>query len=75
VDTVVADACRAALLAVAGNAVADLSKARELFNVDMDQVSGMLPLVALDWRFGLEIPQPPQSQAVEHPGHGGERCC
>jgi len=41
----------------------------------MDQVSGMLPLVALDWMFGLEIPQPPQSQVVEHPGHGGERCC
>ena len=48
VDTVVADASRAALLAVAGDAVADLSKAGELFDVDMDQVSGMLPLVALD---------------------------
>jgi hypothetical protein len=32
----------------------------------------MLPLVALHWRFGLEIPQPPETKAVEHPGHGGE---
>ncbi len=27
---------------------------------------------ALQWRFGLEIPQPPETQAVEQPGHGGE---
>ena len=71
VDTVVADASRAALLAVAGDAVADLAKAGELFDVDMDQVSRMLPLVALHWRFGFEISQPLETKEVEHPGHGG----
>ena len=35
----------------------------------------MLPLVALDWRFGLEIPQPTQPQAVEKPRQGGEGSC
>jgi hypothetical protein len=71
-DAVLADPGRAALLSVAGDAVADLAKAGQLFDVDMDQVSRMFPLVALDWRFGLEIPQPPETKAVEHPGHGGE---
>ncbi len=36
VDTVVADASRAALLAVAGDAMTDLAKAGKLFDVDMD---------------------------------------
>ena len=53
----------------------DFAKAGELFDVDMNQVSGTVTLVALDWRFGLEIPQPTQSQSVENPRHGGERCC
>lgn len=70
--TVVADAGRAALLPVSGDAVADLTKAGELLGVDMEHVSGMLPLVALQWRFGLEIPQPPEAKAVENLGHGGE---
>jgi hypothetical protein len=72
VDTVVADAGRAALPPVTGDAVADLAKTGELFDVDMDQVSRMLPLVALHWRFGFEISQPPETKEVEHPGHGGE---
>lgn len=46
-DSVVADAGRAALLSVASDAVADLAKASQLLDVDMDQVSGMLPLVTL----------------------------
>ena len=71
-DAVVADAGRAALLPVAGDAVADLAKASQLLDVDMDQVSGMLPLVALHWRFGVQIPQPPEPQAVQSSGHGGE---
>ena len=74
-DTLVADSRRAALLAPAGDAVTDLPEAGQLFDVNVDQVTRPLPLVALDWRFGLEIPQPPQSQAAENPGHGGERCC
>jgi len=72
VHTVVADAGRAALPPVTGDSVADLAKTGELFDVDMDQVSGMLPLVALHWRFGFEISQPPETKEVEHPGHGGE---
>jgi hypothetical protein len=47
VDTVVAHAGRAALLAVSSDAMADLAKAGELFDVDMDQVSETVPLVAL----------------------------
>jgi hypothetical protein len=50
VDTVVADASRAALLAVADDAMTDLAKAGKLFDIDMDQVSGMVPLVAQDRR-------------------------
>jgi hypothetical protein len=71
-NTVVADAGRAALLPVTGDSVASLAKAGELFAVDMDQVSWMLPLVALDRRFRLQISQPLETKAVEHPGHGGE---
>ena len=74
VDAVVANTHAAALLAVAGDAVNDSAKAGELFDVDMDQVSGMVPLVALDRGLGLEIPQPTQTKAVEHPGHGEEGC-
>ena len=69
---VVTNAGKAAMLTVTGDAVVDLAKASELFDVDVDQVSGMLPLVALHWRFGLQISQAPQSQGVEHPCHGGE---
>jgi hypothetical protein len=73
VDAVVANARGAALLAVAGDAVTDLAKAGELFDVDMDQVSGMVPLVALDRRLGFQIPESAQAQSVQGPGHGGER--
>jgi len=72
VHTVVADAGRAALLPVTCDAVPDLAKAGELLHVNMDQVPRMLPLVALHWRFGFEISQPPETKALEHPGHGGE---
>ena len=74
VDTVLADAGRTALLPITSDVMANLAEAGQLFDVDRDQVSGMLPLVALDWMFGLEIPQPPQTKAIEHPGHGGEGC-
>ena len=52
--------------------VTDLAKASELFDVDMNQVFGTLPLAALHWRCGFQILQPPQPQPVEHPGHAGE---
>ncbi len=73
VDTVVADSSRAALLAAAGDAVTDPAKAGKLFDVDMDQVSGMVPLVALERRLGFQIPESAQVQQVQGPGHGGER--
>jgi hypothetical protein len=38
----------------------------------MDQVSGMLPLVTLDRRLGVQVAQPAQPQAVHSSGHGGE---
>jgi hypothetical protein len=38
----------------------------------MDQVTRRLALVALHWRFGLQISQPPEPQAVQSSGHGGE---
>jgi hypothetical protein len=47
-NTAIADAGRGALLAITSDWMADLSKVGELFDADMDQVSGMLPLVALD---------------------------
>jgi len=49
-----------------------LAKAGELFDVDMDQVSGTAPLVALDMELGFHVPQPTQPKAVENPRHGGE---
>jgi hypothetical protein len=72
VDTVVADASRAALLAAAGDAMTDLAKAGKLFDINVDQVTRPLPLVAVDWWFGVQGSQPPQPQAVENPRHGGE---
>jgi hypothetical protein len=72
VKTVVADANKATLLPLTGNAVPDFSEAGQLFEVDIVQVSGMLPLVALDWKFRVEIPQRPGTKEIEHPGHGAE---
>jgi hypothetical protein len=71
--TVVAVTGRAVLLQVTGRAVADLVKAGELYDIDMDQVSGVVSLVAMHWRFGLEIPQPPETKAIVHHSYGGER--
>jgi hypothetical protein len=61
VDTVVADSSRAALLAAAGDAMTALAKAANLFEVDMDQVSEMVPLVAQYRRLGFQIPDSAQS--------------
>jgi len=73
VDPVVTDACGTPLLTIAGDAVPHLAVGEDfceavaglLFDVDVDQVSWRLALVALHWRFGLQIPQPPQAQAVQ----------
>jgi hypothetical protein len=80
VHTVVADAGRAALLTVACDAVPDLAEADQLpllrrslrLDVDMDQVARRLTLLALEWRFGLQVSQSPEPQAVQSSGHGGE---
>ena len=68
VHAVVADAGRAALLTVAGDAVPDLAKAGQLpllhrslrLDVDVDQVARPLPLVAVHWWFGVQVLQSPE---------------
>ncbi len=72
VDTVVADASRAALLAAAGDAVTDFPELSQLFDVNVDQVTRPLPLVAVDWWFWGQVSQAAQPQAVENPRHSGE---
>lgn len=74
VDPVVADACGTALLPVAGDAVTHLAEAGQLLDVDVNQAARRLALITLHHRFGLQVPQPPQAQAVQAPGHGGEGC-
>jgi hypothetical protein len=69
VETVVAATRRVALLAVASHAVLDLAEARQLVVVDMDQVSGMVPLLALDRKLMFQIPESAQTQPVLGPGH------
>ena len=46
VDELPAGAARAALPAIAGDAVADALEAAELLDVDVDQLAGLLALVA-----------------------------
>ena len=50
-----AHSSRAALLPVAGDAVAQRAKAGQLFHVDVDHVAWRLTFVALDRRFGLQV--------------------
>lgn len=71
-NQVVADTSGAALLPFACDTVTDPAEASQLFHVDMDQVTRRLALVALDRRLGLQVALPPQSQAVQGSGHGGE---
>ena len=69
-----ADAAAVALAgAVAGDAVAYLIELAELFDVDVDHLAGLFPLVAAG-RFGrLERAQLVQPQAPEDAAHGGRR--
>ena len=71
-DTVVADPSRTALLAITRDAVTDLAETGQLLDINVDQVTRPLPLVAVDWRLGVQVSQPAQPQAAENPGHGGE---
>ena len=51
--------------AVAGNAVADLVEAAELLDVDVDELAGVLALVAPHRLGGLEVPEAAQAGAFE----------
>jgi hypothetical protein len=53
--------------------VADPLEPGQLLDVDMDHVAGLLPLVPLHRRFGLEVAQPVQPQPPHRPGQGADR--
>ncbi len=72
VDPVVSDASRAALLPVVCDAVTNLAEAGQLLDVDVNQIAGPLPFVALNRRLWIKVSQPAQPQAVQRSGHGGE---
>ena len=71
-DLVVADAIGTPLLAIPGDPVPHLPEPRQGLDVDMDQVARPLPLVPLHRWPGLQVPQSPEAQTAEGPGHGGE---
>lgn len=72
-DELPAGAARLALLWIAGDAVPDLAEATELLDVDVDHLAGVLALVAPD-RFGrLDVLQPRQPGALQHPADSGGR--
>jgi len=82
VDPVVTDACRTPLLMVAGNAVTHLAVgeafcvavACQLFDIDVDQVSWCLALVACTGGLGSRFRNRPRPRSVSHvalrPGNG-----
>ena len=53
-DELPTGAARLALLRAAGDAMADALEAAELLDVNVDQLAGMIPLVAADRFGGLE---------------------
>src|SRR5215467_8016044 len=74
VDILPADATAAALAsAVAGNAVADVIELAELFDVDVDQLAGMLAFVASDRLDRFKGTQPIETQPTEDAAHSGRR--
>jgi hypothetical protein len=70
VPTFKGDAPRVTLLALSGVAMADIATSGELSVIDVDQVSGLLSVVAQLCTFGLEIPHLPNTQVLKHPSHG-----
>ena len=50
-----------------------LAKPCQGLDVCVDQVARPLPRIPLHQRPGLQVPQSPQSEPAEDPGHGGER--
>ncbi|MCY1236343.1 hypothetical protein D9M72_489930 [compost metagenome] len=80
-DEVPADAA-GALAAVAGDAMADLVEAPQLLDVNVQQLAGVVALVALYGLVGAQVTQPRQPGATQHaayrrPGHAhvrGDAC-
>ena len=72
-DPFVAGSGGASFAWVAGDPVANAVEPGQLFDVDMDHVAGLLPLVSLHRRSGLQVTQPVQPQAPHHPGQGADR--
>ena len=69
-----ADAAAVALTgAVARDAVAYVIELAEPFDVDVDQLAGLLAFVATGWLGRLQRAQLAQPQALEHPAHRRRR--
>ena len=74
VDELPADAAGLALAcAVAGDAMADALEAAELLDVDVDQLAGMLALVAADRLGRLQRRDAVEAEALEDAADGGRR--
>jgi len=72
VDELPTDAAAVALAGpVAGDPVADPIELTELFDVDVDELAGLIALVTARWFGRLEGAQPIEAQALEHPADGG----
>jgi hypothetical protein len=73
VDELPAGAAGLALLGIASDSMAYALEAAELLDVDVDHIAGRLVHVAAH-RFGrLQVPEPRQSGAPQHPADGGRR--
>lgn len=88
VNPLVASSRRGGMTSIAGDAVTDqlepgqhprlvYEKAspteKPQLYVDMDHVARLPPLIPLQRRFGIQVPQPVQAQAPHHPSHGLDR--
>src|ERR1700681_301948 len=60
-------------LAVAGDAMADLVELAELFDVDVDHLTGPFPFIATGRFGGLQGAQLIEAQALQHTAHRGGR--
>ena len=49
-----------------------LRKRASFLTIDVNQIAGPLPFVALNRRLWIQVSQPAQAQAVQRSGHGGE---
>jgi hypothetical protein len=61
----------AVLPAVAGDAMADDLNATQLLGVDMDELAGMVSLVAADRFFRIQVLEPRETLASKDASHGG----